>query len=140
MGIEEDKERKLEREYLDFRFKVVEDKLTQLTVLLEQNIRKQNEEVESLHNRVNAEIDSIYNRLDNHEKMIMELRQKYNSCPINSTRAELKIIKQETAFTRIMMKNISRTFVTIAVIVLLILLSLSALNFEPVIKFLNLIR
>lgn len=116
----------LQNKYFEFRFNEMEKELKRIRELLEESIK------DSKNN-----FNFINSRLSEHDKKIGNLETSQRNCPAHSLRAELRLYRRETSFTRVMMKNPVRAFLTIGFVTLIVIISLVSIGFEPLIKLLT---
>lgn len=116
----------LQNKYFEFRFNEMEKELKRIRELLEESIK------ESKNN-----FNFINSRLSEHDKKIGNLETAQRNCPAHSLRAELRLYRRETSFTRVMMKNPVRAFLTIGFVTLIVIMSLVSIGFDPLIKLLT---
>ncbi len=116
----------LQNKYFEFRFNEMEKELKRIRELLEESIK------DSKNN-----FDFINSRFSEHDKKIGNLETAQRNCPAHSLRAELRLYRRETSFTRVMMKNPVRAFLTIGFVTLIVVISLVSIGFEPLIKLLT---
>lgn len=115
------------------RIDVTDNKINKLIEVVE----KQKEEISNLRFNIQQDKNYLEKRIENLES---EVKFKFNSCPINSVKKEVEIIRDDTRFSRVVFKNAIFSSLFVIMITSIFLILFSIFGFDGVIKFLNLLK
>jgi len=135
----QDKLEEVRMEYLDYRFEQVEKELNKIVDLLTKSTEEQANRTEQLNSDI-KELrgvieEKVNETLNEHDKKFLVIDTK-----VKHHEKWLSDIETETATSRQMFKNHVTAIVYITVVVIVVLFSLAAMDFSPIIKFLTLIK
>mgnify|MGYP001247339574 CR=1 FL=1 len=126
-----DKLEQVQREYLDFRFEQVEKELTKIRELLESSINTHSKDIKDLSN----EVDNVKATLVEYDKEFIIIKDRVFQCS-----DKLKKLEDETYTSRHLFRSPVVTFLSVGFVVIVIIIALGFMDFDPIIKILSLIK
>ncbi len=116
-----------QNKYLELKFSFLEEKLTKIEELLEDNITDIKDDLKKIHELIEAHDKDIYMLKSSDENIIKLV-------------GDVEKLKSETSFSRFLFKDPVTTIVTFILIFFIFLIASVVLDIDSVLKFLSLIK